>query len=77
MKRRSKIKHNNVWYKPMPWLKEGECHGCAMQKDSYIGPCYNQGDVEPCSEGGEFEGKVFIRYGKEGLAEYIAAKLEG
>jgi len=76
---RSRIRYEGVWYKPMPWLKEGECHGCSMNKDSYAGHCYNQSGPkdEPCSEGGEFQGKVLIRCGKEGLAEYIAAKLEG
>ena len=74
---RSRIRHEGVWYKPVPWLVEGECHGCAMNTATYRSTCYNQGAVESCSEGNEFEGMVLIRCGKEGLAEYIAAKLEG
>jgi hypothetical protein len=74
-KPRTKIKHNDTWYKPVPWLKEGECDGCAMNTETYRNQCYNQGDGEPCSDGGEFEGKIFIRFGKEALAEYIATKL--
>lgn len=75
MRMRSKIRFEGIWYKPVPWIKEGDCDGCAMQKASYTNPCFNQGDNEPCSVGGEFEGKIFIRFGKEALAEYIALKL--
>jgi hypothetical protein len=31
----------------------------------------------PCDYGGEFSGMIFIRPTKEGMAEYIAKKLEG
>ena len=74
---RSRIRYEGVWYKPVPWIVKGECHGCAMNADTYIHPCFNQAYGEPCSEGYEFEGMVLIRCGKEGLADYIAAKLEG
>jgi hypothetical protein len=74
-KPRSKIRFDGVWYKPVPWLSEGECLGCAMYANRN-GQCFNDvADGEPCGEGGEFEGKIFIRFGKEALAEYIAQKL--
>jgi hypothetical protein len=80
-KPRSRIRYEGVWYKPVPWLKESDCHGCAMNETRKLTTtaCYNQStpNVEPCSTGSEFDGYVFIRCGKEGLAEYIAAKLEG
>ena len=77
---RRRIKFEGQWYKPVPWLKTNECDGCAMQYDSgnYPKQCIN--DVwadEPCGPTSEFEGKVFIRCGKEALAEYIAKKLGG
>lgn len=77
-KPRSRIRYEGVWYKPVPWLRDGECDGCAMNESRHNAACFNQTapEGEPCSAGGEFEGMVFIRCGKEGLAEYIAAKLE-
>ena len=75
-KPRSKIKFEGVWYKPVPWLGEGECKGCAMSSKRTSGQCFNDvADGEPCNGGNEFEGKIFIRFGKEALAEYIALKL--
>lgn len=77
-KHRSRIRYEGVWYKPVPWLTEGECRGCAMEKLPAEKSCYNNAssENEPCSENGEFNGLVFIRCGKEGLAQYISAKLE-
>jgi hypothetical protein len=76
MRMRSKIKFEGVWYKPVPWLGEGECKGCAMYMNENIGQCFNDvGDREPCHANNEFAGKIFIRFGKEALAEYIALKL--
>lgn len=76
MKMRSKIKFEGIWYKPVPWLGEGECDGCAMSSKRPSGLCFNDaGEGEPCLAGHEFEGKIFIRFGKEALAEYIALKL--
>lgn len=75
---RKRIKFEGQWYKPVPWLKEGDCDGCAMQWDSnkYPKQCINDvWEGEPCGPTSEFEGKVFIRCGKEALAEYIAKKL--
>lgn len=75
MRMRSKIKFNGIWYKPVPWLGAGGCQGCDMYQNK-SGQCLNDvADGEPCSDGGEFEGKIFIRFGKEALAEYIALKL--
>lgn len=76
MRMRSKIKFNGVWYKPVPWLGEGECDGCAMSSKRTYGQCFNDaGEGEPCNGGNEFEGKIFIRFGKEAFAEYVAKKL--
>jgi len=76
-KPRSKIRFDGIWYKPVPWLGEGECKGCAMYMNENIGQCFNDivKNREPCNGGNEFEGKIFIRFGKEALAEYIALKL--
>lgn len=51
-----------------------------MQYDANLNPkqCINDvWDSEPCNTNSEFEGKVFIRHGKEALAEYIAKRLGG
>lgn len=75
---RKRIKFEGQWYKPVPWIKPKECDGCALQYDpqQYPKQCINDlWDGEPCGIGGEFESKIFIRCGKEALAEYIAKKL--
>ena len=77
---RKRIKFKGVWYKPVPWVKPNNCDGCAMQYDANQNPkqCINDvWDDEPCNTDSEFEGKVFIRCGKEALAEYIAKRLAG
>lgn len=75
MKMRSKIKFEGIWYKPVPWLGVGGCQGCDMYQNK-SGLCFNDvADNEPCGVGGEFEGKIFIRFGKEAFAEYVALKL--
>ena len=72
---RSKIKVDGKFYKVMPWLKHEECDGCHFSPRTH--DCPNQQTKEQfCDTGGEFYGKVFIAHGKEGLAKYIAAKLE-
>ena len=60
---RSRIRVNDQWYKPVPWLKEGECDGCSF------------GSL--CDDGMEFSGMIFIPNTKEALAEYVVKRLEG
>ena len=76
---RSKIKVNGTWYKPVPSLKQGYCDGCVLDM-SYKIDCINgPGGLYPnaCSKNGEFQHVVFIKHGKEAMAEYIAKRLEG
>ena len=76
---RERIKFDGKFYKTMPWIVKGECTGCVFHmKQSQYMDCPNSRSEEDqfCDNGGEFEGKVFIEHGKEGLADYIAAKLE-
>lgn len=73
---RTKIKVNGTWYKPVPSLKGGYCEGCALDEND---DCINGlSGLYPnaCSVRGEFQDMVFIKYGKEAMAEYIAKKLE-
>lgn len=71
---RTKIKVNGKYYRPVPWLEEGECDGCALDKPG--SNCYNtEANGSPCDDGQEFSGHIFIRHTKEALAEYIAKKL--
>jgi len=76
---RSKIKFNGKFYKVVPWINAGECDGCCFfkNKDKLMDCPNNASQHQFCDDGGEFSGKVFIEHGKEGLAEYIATKLEG
>lgn len=74
---RSRIKVNGTWYKPVPMVKHGYCVGCALDEET---DCIN-GELglypDACNWGSEFQGMVFIKHGKEALADYIAKKLEG
>jgi hypothetical protein len=76
---RSRVKLNGKFYKVVPWLKHEDCDGCYFW--DVLGQshdCPNQQTKDQfCDTGGEFYGKVFIEHGKEGLARYIAVKLEG
>jgi hypothetical protein len=76
---RSRIKIDGKFYKVVPWLKHEDCDGCHFWEQTHIAAdCPNQqSKVQFCDTGGEFYGKVFIEHGKEGLARYIAVKLEG
>jgi hypothetical protein len=68
---RSKIKVNGKFYKPMPWLEEG-CLGCDLDGNG----CINSGDEDPCDDGYEFAGYIFVQMSPEGMARYVAARLE-
>lgn len=73
---RSRIRVNDQWYKPVPWLKEGECDGCSFDRRD----CINSGSSKfgsLCDDGMEFSGMIFIPNTKEALAEYVVKRLEG
>lgn len=72
---RSKIRVNSAWYKPVPWLVEGECHGCVFDGMDCLNA--NVGRfTDLCDDGREFSGRIFIANTKEDFARYIAKKLE-
>jgi hypothetical protein len=73
---RSKIKFEGVWLRPVPWLKEGDCHGCYVDATSADCDFNTAANDRPCGDGGEFAGMIFIRNTKEGMADYVAKKLE-
>ena len=72
---RSRIRVNDQWYKPVPWLKEGECDGCSFDGRDCINSGVKFGSL--CDDGMEFSGMIFIPNTKEALAEYVAKRLEG
>lgn len=73
---RTKIRINDQWYKPVPWIKDGDCSGC-----SFDGPGCLNSNVSKftglCDDSQEFSGMIFIPNTKEALAEYVAKRLEG
>lgn len=70
---RTKIKINGKYYAPMPWHVDSECFGCIFQE---ISGCPHEA-TDCCDWGSEFQGKIFIPATKQGMASYIAKKLEG
>lgn len=73
---RSKIKVDGKFYKPMPWLKNGDCDGCNLGGE-YTNCCYNTNENgTPCDEGNEFDGYIFVRMNKESVARYVMSRLE-
>ncbi len=73
---RTKIRVDDQWYKPVPWLREAECDGCSFDGRA----CINGGDgkfASLCDDGMEFSGMIFIPNTKEALAAYVAKRLEG
>lgn len=73
---RSKIRVDDKWYKPVPWLAAAECGGCSFDGDN----CLNSTATKfngLCDDGQEFAGMIFIPSNKEALANYIAARLVG
>lgn len=73
---RSKIRVDDKWYKPVPWIKEANCSGCSFDSSN----CLNSITTKfrsLCDDGQEFAGMIFIPRNKEALAKYIAARLVG
>ena len=69
---RTKIRVNDRYYKPVPWLKPTECDGCAFDKDGCINTAERN---QPCDDGNEFGGMIFIPHNKQAIAEYVAKRL--
>lgn len=72
---RSKIKVDGKFYKPMPWIEESGCVGCDLDGNGCIN-YDNSDDENPCDDGSEFAGYIFIGMNKESVARYVAARLE-
>lgn len=73
---RSRIRVNDKWYRPVPWLSEAECEGCSFDGQGCINGNHDKfGSL--CDDGMEFSGMIFIPNTKEALAEYVAKRLEG
>ncbi len=73
---RSKIRVNDQWYKPVPWLRVGVCDGCSFDGNN----CLNSNASKfngLCDADREFAGMIFIPNTKEALAAYVAKRLEG
>ena len=71
---RSKIRVDDQWYKPVPWLREGECDGCSFDGNN----CLNSNVSKfagLCDDGNEFAWMIFIPNTKEAMAEYVARRL--
>lgn len=68
---RTKIKVDGKFYRPVPWLEESDCVGCAFEKSQ--GCPHNDSDC--CNWDDEFSGQILIPMGKEAMAEYIARRL--
>jgi hypothetical protein len=69
---RTKIRVDNKWYRPVPWLKDADCDGCALGQEG----CVNTAERDnPCDDGNEFSGMILIPATKEAMAEYVAKKL--
>jgi hypothetical protein len=75
---RTKIKVNGVYWKPMPWLEDGDCIGCQLDHTEFDkSHCINEEQQgRPCDLGGEFEGYIFVRATQNGIAEYVKKRLE-
>lgn len=75
---RTKIRVDDKWYRPVPWLVEEDgCSGCAFEMGGCINNGFNGKFSGLCDANQEFDGMIFIPNTKEALADYIAKKLEG
>ncbi len=70
---RTKIKIKGKYYRPVPWHVPNECNGCIFQE---ISGCPHE-DTDCCDLGAEFDRMILIPATKQGMADYIAKKLEG
>lgn len=72
---RTKIKVNNKFYRPVPWLVDESCDGCHLDEIGRSCPFNTEENNTPCDDGNEFSGMIFIATNKQALASYIATKL--
>ena len=71
MRKRITIDGKN--YRPVPWLKDMGCDGCAFNTNG----CINGGETDGiCGEEGEFFKMILIPATNRGWADYIALRLE-
>lgn len=68
---RKRIRVEGKWYRAVPCLSTHGCDGCAFERD--LAQAHICG---PCADGREFEGKIFTPDTPEGMAEYVAKRLE-
>lgn len=73
---RTKVKFYGKYYRPVPWIKDEGCKGCAFATGSMECPNTKE-HGQPCDDGNEFEGMILIRHTAEAYAEYIAHKITG
>lgn len=73
---RSKVKFYGKYYRPVPWIRDQGCHGCAFDDGSM--ECPNTKEYgKPCDDGHEFTGMILIPHTAEAYAEYIAKRITG
>lgn len=66
------------FYRPVPWLFNGECDGCAFEPRTDDCPNHTHPKyVDQCGTNGRFHGRVLVRATKEGWAEHLATRLAG
>lgn len=69
---RSRVRAYSEWFRPVPWLVDGECDGCYFHGNGRDADCLNQTSTGNfCDDKGEFAGHVFIQTGKEAYEAYI------
>lgn len=66
---RSKLRVDDLWYRPVPWYREGECDGCYFEKSGCLNGTKKHSNL--CDNGNEFAGMVFIPNTKEAYDEYM------
>jgi hypothetical protein len=57
------------------WIEESGCTGCDLEGNGCINYA-NPNGVNPCDYGDEFSEMIFVRMNPEGIARYVAARLE-
>lgn len=77
---RERITFKGKRYKPVPWFSEDngasdECNGCALDEKGSVCSFNVDSRGNPCNDGGEFTGMIFIKDTKKAMAEYVAKKL--
>ncbi len=71
----NRVKVAGVWFRPVPWLVENDCDGCALNDASECTFNTHIND-HPCDHEGEFNGKILIRTTKEAYEKYAVAAVK-